>query len=86
MATIIKARVGLEAACVDLGGWDSHFSQQTLMDPLITRLGDGLAAFAKDLGPALDSTTVIVMTEFGRRLAENASFGTDHGRGSVMFL
>ena len=86
VATIIKARVGLEAACVDLGGWDSHFSQQTLMDPLISRLGDGLAAFAKDLGPTLDSTTVIVMTEFGRRLAENASFGTDHGRGSVMFL
>jgi uncharacterized protein (DUF1501 family) len=86
VATLIKARVGLEAACVDLGGWDSHFSQQTLMDPLITRLGDGLAAFARDLGPALDSTTIIVMTEFGRRVAENASFGTDHGRGSVMFL
>ncbi len=86
VATLIKARVGLEAACVDLGSWDSHFSQQTLMDPLITRLGDSLAAFAKDLGPALDSTTVIVMTEFGRRLAENASFGTDHGRGSVMML
>ncbi|MGQ0642145.1 MAG: DUF1501 domain-containing protein [Gemmatimonadaceae bacterium] len=86
IAALIKARVGLDAACVDLGGWDSHFSQQTLMDPLITRLGDGLAAFAQDLGPALDSTTIIVMTEFGRRVAENASFGTDHGRGSVMFL
>jgi uncharacterized protein (DUF1501 family) len=86
VATLIKARVGLEAACVDLGGWDSHFSQQTLMDPLITRLGEGLTEFANDLGPVLHSTTVIVMTEFGRRVAENASFGTDHGRGSVMFL
>lgn len=86
VATLIKARAGLEAACVDLGGWDSHFSQQTLMDPLITRLGEGLSAFAQDLGPALESTTVIVMTEFGRRVAENTSFGTDHGRGSVMFL
>ncbi len=86
VATLIKARAGLEAACVDLGGWDSHFSQQTLMDPLISRLSDGLAAFTQDLGPALDSTTVIVMTEFGRRVAENVSFGTDHGRGSVMLL
>ena len=56
------------------------------MEPLIGRLGRGLSAFHRDLGRDLDHTTLVVMTEFGRRLAENSAFGTDHGRGSVMFV
>ena len=86
IARLIKARVGLQAASVDLGGWDSHFSQSLIMDPLITRLAQGLAAFYQDLGAAMKHTTVVVMTEFGRRVEENSAFGTDHGRGSVMFV
>jgi uncharacterized protein (DUF1501 family) len=86
IARLIKARVGLEAASIDLGGWDSHFAQSTIMDPLMARLTAGLAAFYRDLGEEIDRTTVVVMTEFGRRLAENSAFGTDHGRGSVMFV
>ena len=51
------------------------------------RLAQGLHAFATDLGPAeLARTKIVVMTEFGRRVAENSASGTDHGRGSVMFL
>ncbi len=86
IARLIKARVGLQAASVDLGGWDSHFSQSLIMDPLITRLAKGLSAFYHDLGPEMNHTTVVVMTEFGRRVEENSAFGTDHGRGSVMFI
>ena len=86
IARLIKARVGLRAASVDLGGWDSHFSQGLLMDPLMTRLARGLAAFQKDLNRDMAQTTVVVMTEFGRRVEENSAFGTDHGRGSVMFV
>ena len=86
IARLIKARVGLRAASVDLGGWDSHFSQATIMDPQIRRLAQGLAAFYRDLGSAISQATVVVMTEFGRRLEENSAFGTDHGRGSVMFV
>jgi uncharacterized protein (DUF1501 family) len=86
IARLIKARVGLQAASVDLNGWDSHFSQATIMDPMMVRLAKGLSAFHRDLGRDLDYTTVVVMTEFGRRLAENSAFGTDHGRGSVMFV
>jgi len=86
VARLVKARVGLQAASVDLNGWDSHFSQSLIMDPLITRLAKGLAAFHRDLGSEMDRTTVVVMTEFGRRVAENSAFGTDHGRGSVMFV
>lgn len=86
IARLIKSRVGLEAASIDLDGWDSHFGQSTIMDPLMARLAEGLAAFYQDMGREMDSTTVVVMTEFGRRVAENSAFGTDHGRGGVMFV
>lgn len=85
-AQLIKARVGLEAVSIDLDGWDSHFTQNTIVEPLMRQLGEGLAAFYADLGPAMERVTVMVMTEFGRRVQENSSFGTDHGRGGVMFL
>src|SRR5439155_25974755 len=86
IARLIKARVGLEAASLDLGGWDSHFTQQTVVEPLLTRLGRGLAAFRQDLGAGLAGVSVVVMTEFGRRVRENSAFGTDHGRGGVMWV
>lgn len=85
-AQLIKARVGLEAVSLDLNGWDSHFTQSTIMNPLMVSLASGLSAFYTDLGPDIERTTVIVMTEFGRRVQENSSFGTDHGMGSVMLL
>jgi uncharacterized protein (DUF1501 family) len=85
VAQLIKADVGLDAASVDLNGWDTHFTQDVVIDDNIRSLGSGLAAFRKDLGRRMASTTVVVMTEFGRRLGENTSLGTDHGRGSVMF-
>ncbi len=86
LARMIKARVGLEAAAIDLGGWDSHLAQEVLLEPLMSRLAQGIAAFYRDLGPATATTSIVVMTEFGRRVRENASLGTDHGRGSVMLV
>ncbi len=90
---LLRARVGLEAACLDLGGFDTHFGQGTLGDGLagglagpLRSLGGGLAAFARDLGPLFDEVTVVVLTEFGRRAYENTALGTDHGSASVMFL
>jgi uncharacterized protein (DUF1501 family) len=87
VAALIRAQVGLEVATVDLDGWDTHFTQGAasgLLAGKIRELASGLAAFAKDLGEDLDRALVVVQTEFGRRAYENASFGTDHGRGSVM--
>ena len=87
VARLIKARVGLEAVSLDIGGWDSHITQSAVMDPEMRKLNAGLSAFYRDLGKTdMANVTVVVMTEFGRRLAENSAFGTDHGRGSVMFL
>jgi uncharacterized protein (DUF1501 family) len=85
-AQLIRARVGVEAVTLDLGGWDSHVATGTLMSPLMRALADTLAAFRQDLGPLMAHATVVVMTEFGRRVYENASFGTDHGRGGVMMV
>ncbi|MDB4659421.1 DUF1501 domain-containing protein, partial [Akkermansiaceae bacterium] len=85
-AQLIRARVGLEAVSLDLEGWDSHFAQDTLINPMMTRLSEGLATFHQDLGQLMEKVTVVVMTEFGRRVAENSSFGTDHGSGGAMFV
>jgi uncharacterized protein (DUF1501 family) len=89
VARLVKAQVGLEVACVDLGGWDTHFFQGTsngLQAEQIDLLGRGLAAFDADLGREGERVTVIVMTEFGRRVYENGSLGTDHGRGFAMMV
>lgn len=87
VARLIKARVGLEVACIDLGGWDTHFFQGTTESFLAERakiLAEGLAAFDADLKDQKSDFTVMVTTEFGRRIYENASLGTDHGRGFAL--
>jgi len=89
IARLIKARVGLEVACIDLGGWDTHFFQGStdgLQAGQIDLLARGLAAFDADLNRERDRVTLIVMTEFGRRVYENSSLGTDHGRGFAMMV
>jgi uncharacterized protein (DUF1501 family) len=86
LARLIKAGVGLEAASIDLSGWDSHFAQQGQVEGLAVKLAEGLAAFRKDLGARMATTTVVVMTEFGRTVEENSAFGTDHGRGSALWV
>jgi uncharacterized protein (DUF1501 family) len=88
IARLVKANVGLEVACVDLGNWDTHFFQGTadgLQAGNIDQLAKGLAAFDGDLHGYHDRVTTLVMTEFGRRTYENASLGTDHGRGFALF-
>lgn len=89
VAMLIKAEVGLEVAAIDLGGWDTHFAQggsQGLMAGLLAELAQGLAAFHADLHEQHNQLSVVVMSEFGRRVKENGSLGTDHGHGSLMLL
>jgi uncharacterized protein (DUF1501 family) len=89
VAQLIKADVGLEVACVDLGGWDTHENQGTTdgeFNALLGELAAGLSAFYADMGEHMAHISVVTMSEFGRRLHENASRGTDHGHGNVMFL
>jgi uncharacterized protein (DUF1501 family) len=84
IARLVKGKVGLEVACLDLGGWDTHFFQGAatgLQADNMDQLAKGLAAFDNDLGSAREGVTTLVITEFGRRSYENSSMGTDHGRG-----
>jgi uncharacterized protein (DUF1501 family) len=88
VARLIKGDVGLEVAATEMGGWDTHVAQGVAQGAFARRceeLGGALAAFAADLGPRLDTVTVVVMTEFGRTVKENGNQGTDHGVGGVMF-
>jgi len=88
-AMLIKAALGLEVAAIDVGGWDTHFTQGSasgLMPNLMKDLAAGLAAFHADLRDEMDRMTVVTMSEFGRRAYENGSLGTDHGHGSMMML
>lgn len=89
IAQLIKADVGLEVACVDLGGWDTHENQGTFdgsFEYLLSTLSNGLAAFYQDLSDQMANVTVVTMSEFGRTLDENGSAGTDHGHGGFMML
>ena len=86
VAMLLRAGVGLEAACLDHGVWDTHVGQDGFHPRLMAELSGALAAFAIDLGPELDRTTIVVMSEFGRRVGENAGLGTDHGRAAPAFL
>lgn len=88
IARLIKAQVGLQVACIDLGGWDTHFFQGSsngLQAQPISTLAEGLATFDQDLKNYRTNVTTLVFTEFGRRIYENSSLGTDHGRGFTFF-
>ena len=84
VACMVRGNVGLKVACLDFGGWDTHFFQGSaagLQADNIDSLAMGLAAFDADLGDHRKKVVTLVMTEFGRRTYENGSMGTDHGRG-----
>lgn len=90
-AALIKAQVGVEAIAIDLQGWDTHANQGSalggLIGNLMTTLANGLSAFYADMTSGANHPfTAVVLTEFGRRLAENGNQGTDHGHGNVMFV
>lgn len=92
-AALIKADVGLEVACVDLGNFDTHITQGITVHEgigffpgLVTEFANNLRAFHDDLLDYMDRVTVVVMSEFGRRVQENGAGGTDHGHGGVMYV
>ena len=74
---------------IDVGGWDTHVNQgnaQGQLATLLTSLGQGLAGFAEQMGPAWSRTVVVVLSEFGRTFRENGNRGTDHGHGTVYWV
>ncbi|QSR85162.1 DUF1501 domain-containing protein [Methylacidimicrobium sp. B4] len=74
---------------VDVSGWDTHVNQGGASGPLSTNLrnlGEGLTAFARELGEGWRDTVVVVVSEFGRTFRENGDKGTDHGHGTVHWV
>lgn len=86
VAQAIKEDLGLRVATVDVPGWDTHVSQSFPFAELTGWLSQALMAFWRDLGPLQQDVSVVVMSEFGRRLRSNTAWGTDHGRGNVMMV
>ena len=89
IAELIKADLGMEVATLDIGGWDTHVEEGATdgrLPALMTDLAGGIQAFYQDLGDLFKRVTLVTMSEFGRRVQENGSAGTDHGHGNVMFV
>jgi uncharacterized protein (DUF1501 family) len=87
VARMIAADVGPRVFYTSLGGFDTHAGQPEDHPALLDTLSSAVTAFRADLerqGRA-DDVIVLVFSEFGRRLAENASAGTDHGKAGLMF-
>lgn len=88
VATLISGGADFEVYYVSQGGYDTHANQFGAQANLLGELSAGMAAFHTDmkrLGRARD-VAVVTFSEFGRRVAENASRGTDHGTAGPMFV
>jgi uncharacterized protein (DUF1501 family) len=88
VAQMIAGGLKTRVYYVSLGGFDTHSNQLNTHARLMTTLSDGISAFMKDLKSQGNEKKVMVMTfsEFGRRVQENASRGTDHGTAAPMFI
>lgn len=86
IAQMIKLDVGLQVATLDFGGWDTHESQVPILGNQLDLLTRSLHAFYNDLVDYHSKLTIVVMSEFGRRLKANRSAGTDHGHGNLAMV
>lgn len=88
IAELIVSGCDTRVYYISLGSFDTHVNQQPQQQRLFTQLGDGLKTFAADLkkNNRFQDVTVMTFSEFGRRVAQNASQGTDHGTANCMFL
>ncbi len=87
-AQIIGSKLGTRVLYVQHGSFDTHVNQKATQDRLLQQFSDAMGAFYADLQAHGDENRVLTMTfsEFGRRIEENGSQGTDHGEASPLFL
>ena len=88
IAQIIQGDLGTRIFHITLGGFDTHAAQLDQHDNLMGVLAEGVQAFLQDLDGMgqLDNVMIMTFSEFGRRVAENASLGTDHGAAAPLWL
>jgi uncharacterized protein (DUF1501 family) len=88
VAQMLSSDIGTRVIYLQLGGFDTHANEKPQHATLMTQLADSLAAFQTDLEGQGLANQVVTMTfsEFGRRVKENGSLGTDHGAAGPMFV
>jgi uncharacterized protein (DUF1501 family) len=86
IAQLIRMDVGLQVATVDYGGWDTHEQQENPFTARVDGLSRALYTFYNYIYAYHSRITIVVMSEFGRRLKANNTGGTDHGHGGVMLV
>lgn len=87
-AQIIGSNLGTRVIYVEHTSFDTHSNQRPVQDRMLMQFSDAISAFYQDLAAHGNDRRVLTMTfsEFGRRVEENASHGTDHGQASPLFL
>ena len=84
-AKLINAGLGTRVLTVRHGPYDSHTNQETMLAARMAELDDGIERFFQTLSAeAAEDVTLVCISEFGRRVASNGGFGTDHGAGNLM--
>ena len=88
LAALVHGELGTRVFSIELGGFDTHTEQPNRHRQLLQKLDQGLGAFLADVERSEIGREVLVLafSEFGRRVAENGSRGTDHGAAGPMFL
>ena len=88
IASLIMSDINTKVYYVSLGSFDTHVNQEQQQKRLFTELSDAVKAFTTDLKKNNRFQDVLMMTfsEFGRRVSQNASGGTDHGTAGNMFF
>jgi uncharacterized protein (DUF1501 family) len=90
VARVVRGDVGVEVITVDQGDWDMHSDMGTVergwLNDNVHDLATSVAAFFDDLGDRAPKVTLVTISEFGRRVVENASQGLDHGYGNLILV
>jgi uncharacterized protein (DUF1501 family) len=88
ISSLILSDINTKVYYVSLGSFDTHINQENQQKRLFTDLNDAITAFVTDLkkNNRFGDVTLMTFSEFGRRVAQNASGGTDHGTANNMFL
>jgi uncharacterized protein (DUF1501 family) len=82
----MKMNIGMNVAVIDHDGWDMHNNLTAEFTSRASEFSKAIAAFWNDMANYRSRITLVTMTEFGRRLQENSSQGTDHGSGGGMLV
>lgn len=88
ISSLIMSDINTKVYYVSLGSFDTHVNQENQQGRLFAQLNDAISAFVKDLksNNRFQDVTIMTFSEFGRRVSQNASGGTDHGTANNMFF